>query len=68
MGHTACAEPQCLYKAALYLTFTSLPFRRILNVHKKTMPYIPNQSIKQSIKSAFELLTFLLLGYQKKLD
>ena len=22
MGHTACIEPQCLYKGALYLTFT----------------------------------------------
>jgi len=22
MGRTACAEPQCLYKVALYLTFT----------------------------------------------
>jgi len=24
MGRTACAEPQCLYKGALYLTFTDL--------------------------------------------
>jgi hypothetical protein len=23
MGRTACTEPQCLYKGALYLTFTS---------------------------------------------
>ena len=22
MGRTACVEPQCLYKGALYLTFT----------------------------------------------
>jgi len=22
MGHAACTEPQCLYKGALYLTFT----------------------------------------------
>jgi len=24
MGRTACTEPQCLYKGALYLTFTLL--------------------------------------------
>ena len=24
MGRTACAEPQCLYKGALYLTFTGV--------------------------------------------
>jgi len=24
MGRTACTEPQCLYKGALYLTFTSM--------------------------------------------
>ena len=27
MGRTACTEPQCLYKGALYFTFT------LLNVH-----------------------------------
>jgi len=25
MGRTACTEPQCLYKGALYLTFTLFP-------------------------------------------
>jgi hypothetical protein len=31
MGRTACTEPQCLYKGALYLTLTSLSNVKILN-------------------------------------
>jgi hypothetical protein len=35
MGHTVCTEPQCLYKGALYLTFTLV--NCITVTHRKPM-------------------------------
>ena len=36
MGRTACTEPQCLYKCALYLTFTYLP-HCVVSYHEDIM-------------------------------
>jgi len=33
MGRTACTEPQCLYKGALYLTFTVLLMFYAVTIH-----------------------------------
>ena len=36
MGHTACTEPQCLYKGALYLTFSRVAFVRTVTSNHKS--------------------------------
>ena len=35
MGRTACTEPQCLYKGALYLLFNNYLHKQITERHKK---------------------------------
>ena len=45
MGRTACTEPQCLYKGALYLTFT-LPAASILEAERQLLRYLWHVDIK----------------------
>jgi hypothetical protein len=40
MGHTACTEPQCLYKGALYLYLTIYLLHPISHVCICTMPFV----------------------------
>jgi len=41
MSRTACAEPQCLYKGALYLLFTKEYFPISVNSYQATLRNIP---------------------------
>jgi len=33
MGRTACTQPQCLYKGAIYLTFLCITYSALQQVH-----------------------------------
>jgi hypothetical protein len=55
MAHTACTEPQCLYKGALYL-FCTIKFNKINNVQKtsavyhKSHKFLKNLGANRSLK------------------
>jgi hypothetical protein len=52
MGRTACTEPQCLYKGALYLFVSQNETTYI------TLPVFPN-ALKQNLPKKFLTVTFL---------
>jgi len=63
MGRTACTEPQCLYKGALYLFYTIEIYHKIVST-MKDLPKALEYSLCISLSVKFYLpLRILQLSY-----